>query len=70
MVAFDVESATWSFERNVQCNVANQVTDHTRTALSDPISPQFLAAGGVMGEIESISHAFQPEGRLRASNSP
>jgi len=23
-----------------------------------------------MGEIENVSHAFQPDGRLRASNSP
>ena len=23
-----------------------------------------------MGEIENVNHAFQPDGRLRASNSP
>ena len=31
---------------------------------------QFLAAAGAIGEIESVSHAFHPDGRLRASNSP
>jgi hypothetical protein len=29
-----------------------------------------VGAAGAAGEIDSVSHAFQPEGRLRASNSP
>jgi hypothetical protein len=29
-----------------------------------------LIVAGATGEIESVSHPFQPDGRLRASNSP
>jgi hypothetical protein len=42
-------------------------------AFDIPAEPLFLAATGVVGaigEIDNVSHAFQPDGRLQASNSP